>query len=39
MTLAQVEAGKTAENILTETQKIVYFWHQAKKITKTYIMI
>ena len=34
MTLAQVKAGKTAENILTETQQIVYFWYRAKKITK-----
>ena len=34
MTLAQVKAGKTAENILTETQQIVYFWYRTKKITK-----
>ena len=34
LTLAQVKAGKTSENLLTEIRQIVYSLYQAKEITK-----
>ena len=32
--LAQVRAGNTSENLLNEIRQIIYFSHQANKITK-----
>ena len=34
ITLAQVKAGNTSENLLNEIRQIMYSLYQAKKITK-----
>ena len=34
ITLAQVKAGNTSENLLNEIRQIIYSLHQAKEITK-----
>ena len=33
ITLAQVKAGNTSENLLNEIYQIIYFLYQAKEIT------
>ena len=32
--LVQVKTGNNSENLLNEIRKIVYSWHQSKKVTK-----
>ena len=32
--LAQVKAGNTSENLLSEIRQVIYFLYQAKEITK-----
>ena len=34
MTLAQVKAGNTSENVLNEIREIIYSFYRAKEITK-----
>ena len=34
ITLGQVKAGNTSENLLNEIRKIIYSLHRAKEITK-----
>ena len=34
ITLAQVKAGNTSENVLNEIRQIIYFLYQAKDVTK-----
>ena len=34
VTLAQVKAGNTSENVLNEIRLIIHFLYQAKEITK-----
>ena len=39
ISLAQVKAGNTSENLLDEIKKIIYSLYQAKKILKKYRII
>ena len=39
ITLAQVKAGNTSENLLNEIRQIIYSLYQEKEVTKKYITI
>ena len=36
MTLAQITAGNTSENLLNKTSQIIYFWVEQTKLLKKY---
>ena len=39
ITLVQVKAGHTSENLLKQTHQIIHIFYQAKKLTKNVIDI
>ena len=39
LSLAQVKAGNTSENLLNEIRQIIYSFYRERKVTKKYITI